>query len=365
MKIECIKEKLSAALAKAEKITSKNPTLPVLACVVLEADSQNLTIRSTNLDSAFEIEIPVKSSVPGKVAVPGMIFSSFINSLKEKSVTLETKEGNLLITTDHHQTTIKALSYEDFPTTPKVESKNSFSVPARAFLKALRSVSYSASISSVKPELASVYIYGDGDFLYFVSTDSFRLAEKRLKLKEAKDVKPMVVPIKNVNDIIKVFDDSEEDIKVSFEKNQISLSTKSMNFVSRLVDAPFPNYKDIIPKNPTTETTLLKQDLVDALKTLSVFSDKFNQANVKINPAKKSFILASKSNDIGESQSSVDAAASGEPIDMNFNHRYIGECLQSIESDALSLSFSGTTKPLVVRGVSDSSFTYLVMPMNR
>lgn len=365
MKIECIKEKLSVALAKAEKITSKNPTLPVLSCVVLEAKSQNLVIRSTNLDSAFEIEIPAKSSSPGKVAVSGMILSSFIASLKEKSVTLETKDGNLLITTEHHQTTIKALSHEDFPNTPKIESTNSFSVSAKSFLKSLRSVYYSASISSVKPELASVYVYADADFLVFVSTDSFRLAEKRLKIKEAKDAKSMVVPIKNVNDILKVFDDSDEDIKISCEKNQVSLSTKSVYFVSRLVDSAFPDYKEIIPKNPTTEVTLLKQDFLDALKTLSVFSDKFNQANVKIVPSKKSFVLTSKSNDVGESQASIDAAVSGEAIDMNFNHRYISECLQSIESDALSLSFSGTTKPLVIKGVSDPSFTYLVMPMNR
>ncbi len=365
MKIECIKEKLSAALSKAEKITNKNGTLPVLSCVMLETKNQNLIIRSTNLDSAFEIEIPAKNSIPGKVAVPGMIFSSFVSSLKEKSVTLETKEGNLMITTDHYETTIKAFSHEDFPNIPKIEGQHSFSVPAKAFLKALRSVSYSASVSSVKPELASVYIYGDAGFLVFVSTDSFRLAEKRLKVKETKDMKPVVVPIKNVNDIVKIFDDNDEDIIISSEKNQISLSTKSIYFVSRLVDAPFPDYKEIIPKNFTTDATLLKQDLVDVLKSLSVFSDKFNQANVKINPLKKLFVLSSKANDIGESQSVVDAAVSGESIDMNFNHRYISECLQSIDSDALSLSFSGTTKPLVVRGVSDSSFTYLVMPMNR
>ncbi len=365
MKIECIKEKLSAAISKAEKITNKNGTLPVLSCIMLETKNQNLIIRSTNLDSAFEIEIPAKSTIPGKVAVPGVIFSSFISSLKEKSVTLETKDGNLLITTEHYQTTIKAFSHEDFPNIPRIETQEHFFVPAKAFLKALRCVSYSASVSSVKPELASVYIYSEAGFLVFVSTDSFRLAEKRLKLKETKDMEPIVVPIKNVNDIVKIFDDSEDDIVVASEKNQISLSTKSMYFVSRLVDAPFPDYQEIIPKKFTTETTLLKQDLVDSLKTLSVFSDKFNQANMKIVPSKKSFVLSSKANDVGESQSIIDAAVSGEDIDMNFNHRYISECLQSIDSDALSLSFSGATKPLVVRGVSDSSFTYLVMPMNR
>jgi len=365
MKIECIREKLSVALSKAEKITNKNGTLPVLSCVLLEVKNQNLFIRSTNLDCAFEMEIPSKSTIPGVVAVPGAIFSSFISSLKEKSVTLETKDGNLIILTEHHQTTIKALNHEDFPRAEKIDKKDSFSISSKTLLKALKSVYYSASISSVKPELASVYIYGEGDFLYFVSTDSFRLAEKKVKLKDARDVKPIVVPVKNIADFIKVFDESDDDIEVSFEKNQVSFSTKSIYFVSRLVDAPFPDYKAIIPKNPTTEATMLKQDLIDTLKTLSIFSDKFNQTNIKITPKEKLLTLASKSSDVGESSTSVDATVSGETIDMNFNHRYLSECLQSIDSDALSLSFSGAMKPLVVRGVSDSTFTYLVMPMNK
>jgi len=365
MKIECIKEKLSIALSKAEKITNKNGTLPVLSCILLEVKNQNLFIRSTNLDCAFEMEIPSKSTVPGVVAVPGSIFSSFISSLKEKSVILETKENNLLIITEHHQTTIKAFNHEDFPRTERIGEQNSFPISAKTLLKALKSVYYSASISSVKPELASVYIYGEGDFLYFVSTDSFRLAEKKVKLKNAGNIKPMVVPVKNITDIIKVFDDSDDDINISCEKNQVSFSTKSIYFVSRLVDAPFPDYKAIIPKNPTTEATMLKQDLVDTLKTLSIFSDKFNQTNIKIVPSEKKLTLTSKSNDIGESSTLLDATVSGETIDMNFNHRYLSECLQSIDSDALSLSFSGTMKPLVVKGVSDSTFTYLVMPMNK
>ena len=151
MKIECMREELSLALSKAEKITSKNPTLPVLSCVYLEGKGQNLIISATNLDSAIEIEVPAKVLVPGEVTVPGNVLFSFVNSVKDKNITLETKEGNLVITTPHHTTTIKSLPHDEFPTIPKIKNKESLTTSAKLFLKGLKSVWYAASISSVKP----------------------------------------------------------------------------------------------------------------------------------------------------------------------------------------------------------------------
>ena len=74
MKIECIKEKISQAIGKAEKITGKNLTLPVLGCVLLEAGKNNLIVKATNLDLGIEISIPAKVEEQGTVAVPGTNF---------------------------------------------------------------------------------------------------------------------------------------------------------------------------------------------------------------------------------------------------------------------------------------------------
>ena len=89
MKIESIKEKLVDAVSRAEKVAGRNPTLPVLAGLHLEAKGTNLTIKATNLDLGISIVLPVKVVEEGKVIVPAQILSAFLNSLsKEKSITL-------------------------------------------------------------------------------------------------------------------------------------------------------------------------------------------------------------------------------------------------------------------------------------
>ncbi|HUD03999.1 MAG TPA: DNA polymerase III subunit beta, partial [Candidatus Paceibacterota bacterium] len=365
MKFECVKDRFVDVLGKIERITSKNQTLPVLSCVYLEAKENNVVLKSTNLECGLEISVPAKVISPGSLAIPASVLLSFVNSIKDKNITFEAKDGNLSIVTKHHTGTIKSLPHDDFPLIPKIDLKNTIAISITSILKGLKSVWYSASTSTIKPELSSVYVYKSDNDLVFVSTDSFRLAEKKISLKGLKDIKPIIIPVKNVGDIIKTLDGGTEGIHVAFDKNQIAFSSPSTYLVSRIIDATFPDYQQIIPKSFLTEVVVLKQDLIDTLKSLIVFSDKFHQLNIKVEPEKKLLVLQSKNNDVGESLSTLEGAVTGDSVDMNFNQRYVVDCLQSIEGDSVSLLFGGSMKPLVVRGISDPSFTYLVMPMNR
>jgi DNA polymerase-3 subunit beta len=109
---------------------------------------------------------------------------------------------------------------------------------------------------------------------------------------------------------------------------------------------------------------VLKQDLLNALKLSNIFSDKFNQVNLKVSPKEKVFELSSMNNDIGENKTRLDAVVNGDNIELSFNYKYFLDCFQSIGTDSLSVKFS-PGKPIVVSPISDSSFTYLIMPMNR
>jgi DNA polymerase-3 subunit beta len=175
-----------------------------------------------------------------------------------------------------------------------------------------------------------------------------------------------LIPFKNIPDIIRVLENIKDPVSVLLNKNLISFSTSSIYLVSRLIDGVFPDYRQIIPKTFNTEVIILKQDLINTLKVSNIFSDKFNQVHLTIDPKTKIFKVQTKNSDIGENSTSVDASLNGDPIEINFNYKYIADCFQSIDADSLSLQFSGNNKPMVIRPVSgDQSFMYLAMPMNR
>ena len=367
MKVECLKENLVNGISVAEKATGKNLTLSILGCILIESKNKILIIRATNLDLGIEIKIPANVIEDGVIAVPGNILYSSISSIYTGSnVTLSSVKNNLIVSTNSSETLINSFSPDDFPTLPTIDTKNSFKIETSVFLKGLEAVWYSSSTSTIKPELSSVFIYINDKKILFVGTDSFRLSEKKIIYKSKQEFDPILIPIRNVPEIIRVLEYLDENsIEIIITENQISFITDKIYLTSRLVDGTFPDYKQIIPKSHSTEVVLLKQDLINVLKKISIFSDKFNQVKLYISSTKKKFTLYTKNNDVGETTETVQAAVSGEDLDISFNHRYIYDCLQSIASDSISLSFDGIGKPVVISGISDPSYLYLVMPMNR
>lgn len=366
MKIECSQSQLAQSIGKAEKITGKNSTLPVLSCVLLEAKENSLIIRSTNLDLGIEISIPVKVLKEGVVAVPGNLLVSYILNIQDEGpITLEATEGILLITTKTKETQIKTLSSDDFPVIPRIDAGKSFSIESKELSSGFKSVWYSASVSTMKPELSSVYVYADSGVITFVATDSFRLAEKKIRVKQTGDLEAVLIPYRNVSEIVRILDSTQSLVSVHFDNNQISFSFENTYIISRIVDGVFPDYKQIIPKTNTTEAVVLKQDLSQALKLSNIFSDSFNQVTFSVRPEDKILEITSKNIDKGEHHNTIDASLEGDSLEIKFNQKYITDCFNSIESDSLSLKFDGTNKPMIIKGSKDEGFLYLVMPMNR
>jgi DNA polymerase-3 subunit beta len=365
MKLECSINKIKNSLITVERLTGKNLTLPVLGSILWVATDKTLKLRSTNLSLGIEVNIPAKIEKEGTVAIRGDILSSLFSVLGgDGNVSFELINNNLLVKTKLNNILLKSTPYEDFPTIPLITGEN-FTIPSKKFIEGIKSVYYSATISEIKPEIGSIYIYPQDDLLFFVSTDSFRLAEKKIKLKNKLSFNGILIPYKNAIEIIKVFDSFDEDIDITLQKNQISFKTKDIYLTSRVVDGNFPDYKQIIPKNSSTEAVVLKQDFISSLKVSNIFSDKFNQITITVKPSEKVFEIEARNADVGENTTLMNGALSGENVSANFNYKYILDCFQSITADSLNLQLNGNNRPMIIHPVGDSSFMYLVMPMNR
>ncbi|MFA5095523.1 MAG: DNA polymerase III subunit beta [Candidatus Paceibacterota bacterium] len=365
MKLECGIEQIKNGILQVEKITGKNLTLPILNSILFIAEGKSLKLRATNLSIGVEIEIPAKIEKEGIVAISGAVLAGvFSNVFQNENVRLESEDGNLLIKTKKNRIKLKGQTYDDFPTIPAVEGET-FEIESKKLIEGIKSVYYSSSPSDIKPEISSVYIFSDENNLVFVSTDSFRLAEKKIKIKNTEEIPGILIPFKNIPEILRIFGEIQDVIKVCFNKNQISFSSNNIYLTSRIIDGVFPDYRQIIPKEFKVEAVVLKQDLLNALKISNIFSDKFNQINLKISQKEKIFELSSQNNDIGENKTYLDAAIKGEDVSLGFNYKYFLDCFQSINTDSISIKLNQPSKPIVISGNSDNSFTYLIMPMNK
>ena len=366
MNIECITDKLKDAVLKSSRVSGKRLSLQILNNIFIKVSKNTLTIKSTNLELGVEITIPVKTKKEGVVVVSGEVLGTLLENLKgETTVFIEQKKDSLEISTKKTKTIIKTYPDTDFPNIPIIKKDFSIKFPTINFLNGLRSVWYSATTLNMKPELSSVYIYHHDGFMVFVATDSFRLAEKKVFIKKGVQFQDVLIPIKNIPEIIRILDDMEQEIEVLIDKNQISFSDSNTYLTSRLINGNFPDYQQIIPKEFLTQLTVLKNDLINSFNISQFFSDKFHQVNINVSKKDKKFEIKTKNIDIGESMQNIDAVVVGEDTSLNFNYKYIRECLQTINGDSVSIELNGVGKPMIIRSTSDKTFFYLVMPMSK
>ncbi len=359
MKFECSHEKIFSAISRAEKVTGKHPTLPVLSCILCIATTDGkITFRATNLHTGVEITISAKVEEAGTCALPGGYFSQVLSGISPNETLLCETEGDIFhINTKKTRTKLKTLAYEDFPELPKKNNdETEITLPVNELITGIKSVIFAGSNSDIKPELSSIYIHGKENTLYFVATDAF---------KNADSINSFLLPVKNAQDILKILSESDEDIVLYVSDHQIYIQAQNVFITAQLTQGNFPDYTKIIPSSHTTQVIVLRNDLVQVLKTIPLFSNHYYHINVTIDPEQKLMRLHAENTSVGEINTAMDAVIEGEPLEVGLNARYIQDGLSVISSDSLYFEWMEARKPLVIRGQHDNTFLYLVMPMNR
>ena len=365
IRFETNTEQFYKAVLITSRFVERRPNLPTLSGILVAAENGRLLLRSTNLECGVELSLPAKAGGNGVVVIPAHTLLGFLSNVKSKSVTVSQRGELITIESERMIASMRTLPHEDFPTLPHVSASTSFSTKTVDIMRALKSVAYCASTSTVKPELQSVLLYGEVGKLYAVATDSFRLAEKVIPLRTSGSVPHMLFPARNATEFIRILENNSGDIDIYYSENQISSHVETVYFTSRLLDGSFPNYKQIVPKSFSTEAVVLREDFAQALKALSVFADKFSHISFSIEPSKKALVLSARNPDIGEQTTTIHATVSGEAVSMSFNGRYLSESMQSISGESIRIQSNGAGKAILIRDAVDTTFLYMAMPMNR
>lgn len=366
MKFGTTKDRLLGGIQLAERIVGKKETLPVLSCILIEANRHDVVLRATNLEAGIEVSCPAEVTDPGSIAVPAAILSQTLRAVSGDKVILRADDNTLVIESRGSKNVLKAVPHDEFPALPANQEGAALELSREKLLDGLQSVVYAASPSMIRPELGSVFVSVSEEGLVCAATDSFRLAEKKVPGTRAEETKEILIPLRHATELSHVLEHlSAPTVELYTDDSQLIAIGDGTRFISRVVDGSFPNYKEIIPKTFSTEATVLKADFAELLRKARVFAGSEQNIAFHVYPGRAICTATARSAEVGEMSDTMEAALSGEDIDINFHIGYLADFLASVRADSITLGFSGQARPLVIRGVGDAGFTYLVMPLNR
>lgn len=366
MKIYIQKDHLEQALSDVTKIAQPNHHNQTLQGVRITTRPHMVIFESTNIEMSVEVRSPGESDIENSCVIPAKTFYDVVKLLSPGEIILSITEQVCTIQTKKGVINLTLLSPQEFPPLPKTQSKVKYILPRAQFIQGIQSVIYSASNSTIKPELASILVYSEGSSLVFVATDSFRLAEKKITYSSEEEFPTILIPAKNAHEIVSFLQNTkDEQVIITIDDDLCMFTTETIALSSRLTSGTFPEYRKIIPKQFYAECIMLKEDVASALKKAAIVSDATKQVTISVNTGEKNIVFTSKNTTTGEMSEHIVGTIEGQSLVLNFNQRYMIECFQSVPVDSVRFSFAGPSKPLIIQGVSDGSFLYVVMPMNK
>ncbi len=373
MKFICTQQNLTKGVTCAEKIISRNFTLPILQNILVQCEPQTgfVTFISTDLEMGLEIHIPAKVEERGAITVPAKLLSGLARSLPPENITISLKGNTLSLECKNYKSNIKGEAAGEFPLIPNSKNTDELLVKSRDFLTGLAAVVSSASGLDVKPELTGVFTQFREDSVCFAATDSFRLSEKAIPLhKKSLYIQKAIIPKKSADALLRIFEGQGEDLSLIVEDNQIFIKNKEadssfekIRFVSRLVDGEYPNYEQIIPSSFRTTLRVSRDEIIRHIKSASLFSQKVNEVTMYANQKKQQLEILSQDQECGDYHSVLPCEIEGEEVRLAFNANYLLDGAQGMSGPMLSIKANQEASPILISSAEYDGFRYVLMPI--
>ncbi|PWL22566.1 MAG: DNA polymerase III subunit beta [Synechococcus sp. XM-24] len=372
MKLVCSQAELSSSLQLVSRAVAARPTHPVLANVLLTADAGTGRLSLTGFDLSLGIQTSLSASVAtsGAITLPARLFGEIVSRMPADSpITLSCEDGSeqVELTSLSGSYQMRGMPADDFPELPLAQAGAPIKLDPEVLIKGLRATLFASSGDEAKQLLTGVHLGLDQNGLECAATDGHRLAVLRLQNASSSEAElDVTVPARSLRELERLLSSrgGSDAVSLFCDRGQVVFQWADQVLTSRSLDGTYPNYRQLIPESFGRQLQVDRKGLLSALERVAVLADQHNNV-VKLtsDPAAGQLSISADAQDVGSGSEAIGAQVSGDAIQIAFNVRYVLEGLKAMGCEQVQLQCNAPTTPVVLAPQDDSSFTYLVMPV--
>jgi DNA polymerase-3 subunit beta len=355
---------LLETLSAVSNVVPARTPLPIIGNVLVEAEDDVFSVSATDLDLSVTVRAAASVDEPGRVTLPARKLTDMVRALPASVVRVEGSGEHVTVECESSRFRVHGLPAEDFPGFPKLDFATGFAVPAGVIDRLATRTAFAASTEDTRPILNGVLWEVGEDRMQMVATNGHRLARYSVPSPDGEsESRSMIVPPKALAQIGRIFAPDDQ-LRVATDGKQIGFQGKRGEVFSRLIEGPYPNYEQVIPRDNDKRARLDKERLVGALRRMVVMaSDQTHRVRLSLGDDLLRFHVSTP--DVGEGSEQMPAAYEGDEIDIGFNANYLLEVLRFVDSDEVEMTLKAPERAAVVMPADggDEAFLCLVMPL--
>ncbi|AUO06425.1 DNA polymerase III subunit beta [Paenibacillus jamilae] len=375
MKISILKNVLNEAIQHVSKAISSRTTIPILSGIKLDVNHQGVTLTASDTDISIQSFIPmedgdqtvVQIEQPGSVVLPAKFFVEIIKKLPSQEIRMEVKDQfQTFISSGATEIQIVGLDPEEFPVLPNIEENQVISVPGDLLKNMIKQTVFSISTHETTPILTGVlWNLAEGE-LKFVATDRHRLATRSAHLDTSEGLRfsNVVIAGKTLNELSRIIPDQNMLVDIVVADNQVLFKVDRVLFYSRILDGTYPDTSRIIPTSYKTELIVDTKSLSESIDRAYLLSREEKTNIVKMQSLENGDLeISSSSSELGKVREEVNVSKfEGEPLKISFNSKYMLDVLKVIDSEQLTIAFTGIMSPIILKPADSSNALYIILP---
>ena len=350
-------------------ISTKN-LRPILNCIKFELTDDGLNLMSTDNEISIKTFIDkmfIKNiDTTGEIVVSGKYIYDIVRKLPDEIINLEEViDSKLYITTTNSSFTLNCNNVNEFPDLDLEFNSNPIVLNQKLFKTIINQTAFATSVSETRPVLTGINFKITDDSLECTATDSYRLAVKKINLKDkVKEKANIIIPTKNLNELIKLMNNDEDNIEMHIFGNKVVFKFNEIIMMTRLISGTYPDTSKLIPEDFELTMKVKYDDFYSAIDRASLLTNESDKNTIKYETKGDNAIISSNIPEIGtvEEKISVDKNKDSE-IKIAFNSKYMMEAIKSLESDEIELMFNGEIKPIILKNPESGDLIQLILPI--
>ncbi|WP_174399363.1 DNA polymerase III subunit beta [Mycolicibacterium sphagni] len=382
LKFRLVREDFADAVAWVARNLPTRPTVPVLAGVLLTGSDEGLIISGFDYEVSAEVRVPAEIASPGSVLVSGRLLSDITRALPAKPVDVSVEGTRVSLTCGSARFSLPTMAVEDYPALPELPEETGV-VSADLFGEAIGQVAVAAGRDDTLPMLTGIRVEISGEAVVLAATDRFRLAVRELTWATSSPSleAAVLVPAKTLAEAAKAGTSGAE-VSLALgagstvgKEGLLGIRSGGKRSTTRLLDAEFPKFRQLLPAEHTAIATISVAELTDAIKRVALVADR--GAQVRMEFSEGVLHLSAGADDVGRAEEDLPVDFAGEPLTIAFNPTYLTDGLGSLHSDQVTFGFTTPSRPAVLRPANgdeqvegtgpfpavQTDYVYLLMPV--
>lgn len=365
MNIKINRETLLKPLSAVSSIVERRHTLPILSNLLLEAKQDKIMLTATDLEMQISLATPISTGGELSTTVSAKKLLDICRALPEDAeITMTTQDSRIQVRAGKSRFNLQTLPSADYPLMSKATASSHAVIRiGQGTLKRLfKQVEFAMAQQDIRYYLNGLLFEVNANKLNVVGTDGHRLSFTSTELDQNYEKQELILPRKTVIELIKLLDDSEEEVTIEVGTGQVNFSFGEIRLITKVIDGKFPDYTRVIPVGHKNSFSADRLNILLSMQRASILSNE-KYRGIRMVLGQDNLRLISTNSEQEEAEEDLEISYAGDPLDIGFNVTYMIDVLNNVDSENIVFSFADANSSCLVTVPGNDSYRYVVMPM--